>query len=638
MRTTFRAALTLAAALAAAPFAAASAQTTACYVPISGTIYVTGQPNSPSACLAGHASIVLGGGGGSGFTTAVSNDTTAFHLIQSGTGSTMVLDQTNTNGGSTTNGIPTLYVNNSSSTAAGRFSSTGVNGSALFATTTGGSGSTVSIVKNDAAATGVALRVNAYGTGQGMWVKNWLDAPTNGNAIYAENISGNATARIVNTGTQNGGAVTAESKGTSPTLRLVNVGTTGAAGYMESNHGGSTLFIKNLSTGTAGNAVQLESQTPWSTLGVTNTSAGGAAFFKSVNGSGSSTVTIRNENATSATGGALDVTTLGTSNTVSLRVTGNSNYTAADIRNNGTIGGALNLYSNNATGGSTLNITNDGGVALQVNSNATGDFGGMNVNSKGNYSTAGFVNTGAGQSIWAKSQGSGSTIYAENVGTTQGAVFGKSNSATSSTAGFENTGTGNALWAKSAGNTAYFESTATGNFIALSAVGSGTYPTAQFNHSTPTTGVALRVIGGMDVNQGMFYANAGATVNGNLQINGNYAATGTKTAIVPTSTGMRKMYTEEATEVWFTDYGFGKLEAGEVFVPLEGTFSETINTAQPYHVFLQSYGDAELVVTKRTAQGFVVKARNGEAGAEFSYRVVARRKGHEAERMQAQKQ
>jgi hypothetical protein len=633
MRTFLRAALTLVATLAAAPFAAASAQTTACYVPISGTIYVTGQPNSPSACLAGHAAIVLGGGGGSGFTTAVSNDTTAFHLIQSGTGSTMVLDQTNTNGGSTTNGIPTLYVNNSSSTAAGRFSSTGVNGSALFATTTGGSGSTVSIVKNDAAATGVALRVNAYGSGQGIWVKNWLDAASGGNAIYAENISGNATARIVNTGTQNGVALSTESKGTNPTFRAVNIGTTGAAGYMESNHGGSTLFIKNLATGTAGNALHVESATPWTAFDVTNTGVGGAAGFKSSNSTNGATVWIRNENTTGSPG-ALDVTTLGTTNTVTMRVTGNSNYTAADIRNNGTTGGALNLYSNNATNGSTLNITNDGGVALQVNSNATGDFGGMNVNSKGNYSTAGFVNTGAGQSIWAKSQGSGSTIYAENVGTAQGAFFGKSNSATSSTAGFENTGTGNALWAKSAGNTARFESTGTGNVITVSATGSGTYPVAQFDHTSPTTGVALRVIGGMDVNQGMFYANAGATVNGNLQINGNYSASGTKNAVVPTSSGTRKMYSEEATEVWFTDYGFGKLAAGEVFIPLDATFSETVSADKPYHVFLQSYGDAELVVTRRTAQGFVVKARNGEAGAEFSYRVVAKRKGYEADRLE----
>lgn len=636
MRTTFRAALTLAAALAAAPFAAASAQTTACYVPISGTIYVTGQPNSPSACLSGHAAIVLGGGGG-GIVSPVATETPGLVMENQGSGLAAYFKNSNTNGGSTTGGYPAFSVENASSTAAARFSSTGINGSAIFAVTDNGGGSTVSILKSNAASTGVALRVNQEGTAPAIFARN-LNT-TAGNALNIEALGNQATARIVNLGDANGSAINAEAKGSNNTARIANVGTTGGALYAESNNVGSTIFVKNLAAATGGgNAMGLESQAQWTTFSATNTGSGGAAFFKSVNGENGPTVNIRNENATSSNG-ALDVTSLGTTNTVALRVTGNSNYTAADFRNNGTTGGALNLYSNNPQNtGSTLNVHNDGGQALNVYSNFAGDASAMGVSSKGNWAAANFNNSGTGGALWANTNNMATALGAENLGG-GGALSGHNNAPDRATAGFENSGTGNALWAKSAGNTVRIESTATGNFIALSASGSGTYPTAQFDHTSPTTGTALRVMGGMDVNQGMFYANAGATVNGNLQINGNYAATGTKTAIVPTSTGMRKMYTEEATEVWFTDYGFGKLEAGEVFVPLEGTFSETINTAAPYHVFLQSYGDAELVVTKRTAQGFVVKARNGEAGSEFSYRVVARRKGHEGDRMQqAQKQ
>ena len=39
-------------------------------------------------------------------------------------------------------------------------------------------------------------------------------------------------------------------------------------------------------------------------------------------------------------------------------------------------------------------------------------------------------------------------------------------------------------------------------------------------------------------------------------------ASGTKNAVVPTDDGSRLLYTEEATEVWFADYGFGQLQEG----------------------------------------------------------------------------
>ncbi|MBK9247151.1 MAG: hypothetical protein IPM69_03330 [Ignavibacteria bacterium] len=52
---------------------------------------------------------------------------------------------------------------------------------------------------------------------------------------------------------------------------------------------------------------------------------------------------------------------------------------------------------------------------------------------------------------------------------------------------------------------------------------------------------------------------------------------------------------------------------------------------EPYHVFLQSYGDTELFVAKRTAGGFEVRVRGTEmANTEFSYRIVAKRKGFES--------
>jgi hypothetical protein len=67
---------------------------------------------------------------------------------------------------------------------------------------------------------------------------------------------------------------------------------------------------------------------------------------------------------------------------------------------------------------------------------------------------------------------------------------------------------------------------------------------------------------------------------------------------VHTPAGANALYTEESTEVWFTDYGFGKLAA------------------------------------ERTPLGFTVALKDGDPNAEFSYRVVAKRLGFEEKRLE----
>src|SRR6266545_46610 len=65
---------------------------------------------------------------------------------------------------------------------------------------------------------------------------------------------------------------------------------------------------------------------------------------------------------------------------------------------------------------------------------------------------------------------------------------------------------------------------------------------------------------------------------------------GTKNAVVATPSGAKALYTEESTEVWFTDYGFGKLEKGRARILFDPSFAQTINPDEPYHVFLQARG------------------------------------------------
>ncbi len=111
-------------------------------------------------------------------------------------------------------------------------------------------------------------------------------------------------------------------------------------------------------------------------------------------------------------------------------------------------------------------------------------------------------------------------------------------------------------------------------------------------------------------------------------------AGGTKNAVVPTDDGSRLMYSEESTEVWFSDYGFGQLEGGTAVITIDPIYAQTVNLEEPYHVFLQAYDDADLYVANRTAHGFEVHLREGSDTAEFSYRIVALRLGHEDARME----
>jgi hypothetical protein len=111
---------------------------------------------------------------------------------------------------------------------------------------------------------------------------------------------------------------------------------------------------------------------------------------------------------------------------------------------------------------------------------------------------------------------------------------------------------------------------------------------------------------------------------------------GSKQAVVPTAGGARSLYTEESSEVWFTDYGFGQLRNGRARILIDPAFAQTVNLDQPYQVFVQAYGDADLYVKERTALGFEVVFRAGnDRQAEFGYRLVAKRRGFESARLEA---
>lgn len=109
---------------------------------------------------------------------------------------------------------------------------------------------------------------------------------------------------------------------------------------------------------------------------------------------------------------------------------------------------------------------------------------------------------------------------------------------------------------------------------------------------------------------------------------------GTKNAVVETDQGNTLLYTEESTEVWFTDYGFGSLDGDFITIEIDSLFAQTVNLEEPYHVFLQAYGHASIFVTNRTSNSFEVHLSDGTLPLEFSYRIVAKRLGYETDRLE----
>jgi len=118
---------------------------------------------------------------------------------------------------------------------------------------------------------------------------------------------------------------------------------------------------------------------------------------------------------------------------------------------------------------------------------------------------------------------------------------------------------------------------------------------------------------------------------------GNLYCTGSKSSVVPVDKGSRQvaLYAVEAPDNWFEDFGSGRLSNGQAEIRLEPIFSQTVNTAADYHVFLTPRGDCEgLYVAETTSGGFTVRElHHGSSSIAFDYRIVARRKGYESVRL-----
>jgi hypothetical protein len=291
-------------------------------------------------------------------------------------------------------------------------------------------------------------------------------------------------------------------------------------------------------------------------------------------------------------------------------VAGKASTRSAEARHGATPPGAgANLDTNalhvdqfnSATGSTTLQ--RDGGVGnfptLYVVNNAAGP--GTRSDSNNTHGIIGFSSSG--------SPGANTGVFGfANVGpgvTGSGGVSSVGVFGTSPNAGIYGTSFNRGIW----GNT----QAGSGQSFYADGAGIGYYATVQGDAVFAET-----------LNPARFAGN----FRGNVFITGSLSVQGTKSAVVPDGQGSyRRVYCEESTESYFSDYGEVRYRNGHAEVRLDPDFASLVHNAG-YHIFLTEYGDNNaLYVSNRTPTGFEVQAKDSPtASGTFIYRLVGKRK------------
>ena len=289
-----------------------------------------------------------------------------------------------------------------------------------------------------------------------------------------------------------------------------------------------------------------------------------------------------------------------------------SNSSITTYSTNSAINGSAIFGFNFATAGTGKGVY---GETTSPDAGAYGVYGRATGYGAGVY---GYINSGDGNAVRGRNDAySGTAIYGSSGGEVGTGIHGVAEG---------RTGTGVLGETSGYGSTAVFGSA------------KGDFSEAIFGVSYGANSKSVRAIAWGDNSSAIYAIND--TGNGYAGFfYGNFAAAGgTKTAIVPTSQGHRKLYCQESSEVWFEDFGEGQLLGGLAQVNLDPLFLETvtINDQNPLKVFIQLNDDCNGVYVQRQAAGFkVMELRRGNSNASFTYRVVAKRKGFENERLAA---
>ena len=118
---------------------------------------------------------------------------------------------------------------------------------------------------------------------------------------------------------------------------------------------------------------------------------------------------------------------------------------------------------------------------------------------------------------------------------------------------------------------------------------------------------------------------------------GSLSCTGQIKSLVSSGNGQRKVetYAVQSPENWMEDFGSGQLQKGVAVVTIDLAFAETVTGDANYHVFLTPRGDSKgLYVINATPNTFEVReSGGGTSSLAFDYRIVAKRRGFERQRL-----
>jgi hypothetical protein len=143
----------------------------------------------------------------------------------------------------------------------------------------------------------------------------------------------------------------------------------------------------------------------------------------------------------------------------------------------------------------------------------------------------------------------------------------------------------------------------------------------------------------LDPAEGFTIKTAGGDFIAHIRYDGATFFAGGKSAVVKTpSFGERAMYSDESTEVWFTDRGSGELANGEAVIDLDPMFKETVTIDGDHPMIVRVTATDEcngMYVAEKANDHFVVKElMGGRSNATFDWEVSGKRRGYENTRME----
>ncbi len=172
-----------------------------------------------------------------------------------------------------------------------------------------------------------------------------------------------------------------------------------------------------------------------------------------------------------------------------------------------------------------------------------------------------------------------------------------------------------------------------GNYAYLGSSGLAVHGIHQESGNYGTLGSSLIGTHGYNDSTG-YYGNLGTNDYG-IYYSGGISGTGKGGLIVRTHDGPREMSFHQTTESWCEDFGGSQVYGGRAEIRLADDFLQTVtvSAAHPLKVFItpnQRIG--EWWVEKNSA-GFVLVAPDAPEGARFDYRIVAKQRGYEYDRL-----